>query len=391
MLAAAFAAWTAIEGGSAAPAQGPASRISITRLPAEGVQPEVAVDERGQAHVAFLAGPTSSADVFYMRSADGGRTFSTPIRVNSQPGVAVPTGTVRGAALAVGSSGRIHVVWNGSSEARPRPPLNPATKTFGMPLLYARSNPAGTAFETQRNLITRTTHLDGGGSVAVDARGQVLVAWHGHPADGQGPEDVRRVWLTTSSNDGGSFAAERPIGAAGVGTCGCCSVRIAAIRDELHLLYRSATASVHRDIRALTSRDGGATFADELVDRWEIGACPMTSTSIAAGTRVWRAWETDEQVFLNAAGTAGAIAPPQRGDGTDQKPRKHPRIVVGRDGSFLLLWSEGTGWRRGGSIAWQVFTSDGTATTERGSRADLRPWHYANGLSRADGGFTILY
>ena len=46
-------------------------------------------------------------------------------------------------------------------------------------MLYARSNPAGTAFDPQRNLIAITIDLDGGGSIAADDSGRVYVAWHG--------------------------------------------------------------------------------------------------------------------------------------------------------------------------------------------------------------------
>ena len=46
-----------------------------------------------------------------------------------------------------------------------------------------------------------------------------------------------------------------------------------AFADEkgaLYLLYRSATAKVHRDIYLLASTDQGATFRDLLVHKWEV-------------------------------------------------------------------------------------------------------------------------
>lgn len=41
----------------------------------------------------------------------------------------------------------------------------------GEPMLYSRSNDSGTAFEPERNLMTRTFGLDGGGIIAADSTG----------------------------------------------------------------------------------------------------------------------------------------------------------------------------------------------------------------------------
>jgi hypothetical protein len=45
--------------------------------------------------------------------------------VNSQPESAIAAGTIRGAQLAIGKAGRVHVAWNGSQNAEPVGPLNP--------------------------------------------------------------------------------------------------------------------------------------------------------------------------------------------------------------------------------------------------------------------------
>ena len=69
-------------------------------------------------------------------------------------------------------NGRPHVAWMGSKLAEPRAPGKEA------PMLYTRLNDDGTAFEPQRNVIQHAVGLDGGGSVAADAAGNVHVAWH---------------------------------------------------------------------------------------------------------------------------------------------------------------------------------------------------------------------
>ena len=373
-------------------AQTPASRaaVQLQRVPGGGVQPEVAVDQGGAVHVVYLAGEPGAANVYYVRSTDEGRTFTQPIRVNSQDGSAIATGTVRGAQIAVGRGGRVHIAWNGSDIALPKPPIAKGAQRAGMPMLYARSNDAGTAFEPQRNLMTRTSTLDGGGSIAADQRGNVYVAWHANASSDAGGEDARRVWIARSSNDGAAFSPEWPISDPKTGVCGCCGLRmLAAGEREVHVMYRSATSKVHRDMYSLVSTDRGATFKGGRTDAWEIGACPMTTASIANGTPSVRAWETDGQVYFRVKSSdrnspANTASPqPLR--------RKHPRVVVNQHGTILLAWAEGTAWARGGAVEWQLFGPEGRPTGAVGRQPGLPVWSFPAVIARRDGTFVVLY
>ena len=363
--------------------------VTLVRVPSGGVQPDVAVDRSGTVHMVYLAGEPGSADVFYVRSSDGGRTFPRAVRVNSQMGSAIAAGTIRGAQIALGRNGRVHVAWNGSESAVPKPPVNPEAMRAGMPMLYARSNSAGSAFEPQRNLMSQTTNLDGGGSLAADEHGRVYVAWHGNAANGQGGEGARRVWIARSTDDGATFGKELPVSDPATGVCGCCALRLtAAPEGELQLLYRSATVGVHRDIYSLVSRDQGRTFSGSRVHGWKISACPMTSMSIIAGSPVLRAWETDGQVYFSSG--AGAPNFPPATATSDGARRKHPRLALDETGIVLLAWAEGTSWGRGGRIAWQAFGSDGRAIDVKGTQPGLPAWSFPAVVTRP-GGFTILY
>jgi hypothetical protein len=56
-----------------------------------------------------------------------------------------------------------------------------------------------------------------------------------------------------------------------------------------------------------------------------------------------------------------------------------------------LDWTEGTGWNKGGALAWQVFDKDGKPTAERGRTDGVPVWSMAAVFARPDGGFTVLY
>src|SRR5262249_53741325 len=135
----------------------------------------------------------------------------------------------------------------------PRNPSQPADSPYnGIPMLYTRLNDAGTAFEPQRNLMRHTYALDGGGSIAADAAGNVYVAWHAQDGSGEG-EAGRRLFVARSTDDGKIFSSETPVYNEPTGACACCGTRTFADgQGRVYVLYRSATAKVNRDMYLLT-------------------------------------------------------------------------------------------------------------------------------------------
>jgi hypothetical protein len=372
-------------GESSAPTE-----VALARVPQRGIQPQAVMDAEGTIHLVYLKGQPAGADVFYVRQERAAEGFSEPVRVNSQPGSAVATGTIRGAHMALGQDGRVHVVWFGSSKALPR---GPAGKT---PLLYARMNDAHTGFEPQRNLIQFALGLDGGGSVAADGAGRVYVTWHaGAGAKG---EAARQVWVARSTDAGQSFSRETPAWSEPTGACGCCGMRAFADKaGTVYALYRSATDDVHRDMFLLTSQDHGRSFQGQRVERWQIATCPMSSaflTETPVGPLA--AWETAGQVSFARIGKTARddarndairpIAAPGLGTG-----RKHPVAAGNARGETILVWTEGTGWNRGGSLAWQVYDKSGRPLGQPGRAAGIPTWSFAAVFARPDGGFTIIH
>lgn len=363
-----------------------AAEVRLQRVPGGGLQPQAVLDARGALHLVYLTGDPKACDVYYSRRDAGKTDFSAPLRVNSQPGSAIAVGTIRGAQFALGKGGRVHVVWNGSGQAEPKP----ATKSS--PLLYTRLNDAGTGFEPQRNLIHGTLHLDGGGTVAADAAGNVFAFWHGAPPDNQAGETGRAVYLARSRDDGKSFERERAVSPDESGACGCCGMRaFADAQGQVFALFRTASTALDRDMMLLVSRDRGERFTGDYVHRWRVGQCPMSSEAFAtAGDRVFGAWETAGAVQFAAldAKTAKAVAP--TGPALLLKG-KHPALAVNQAGETLLVWTEGTGWQRGGGLAWQVFGRDGKPTAPPQRRDGVPVWGLAAAVAEPDGGFTVFY
>jgi hypothetical protein len=360
--------------------------VEVVAIPGGGVQPQAIVDGSGVIHLVFLRGEAGASDVYYASRKPGEPAFGTPIRVNSEPGSAIAIGSVRGARLAIGRSGRVHVAWNGTEKAKPANPIK------GSPLLYSRSDESRAHFEPQRNLMTRTQGLDGGGSIAADGSGNVYVAWHGQGRNSTG-EANRRMWVARSSDEGATFSIEEAISSRPTGACACCgTAALADSRGSVYLLFRAATDGVERDMILLTSRDRGRRFDEAGLDPWRLTACPMSTATLVEGdASVLAAWETKGEVYFaridRETGRWSASTSPSGGTGT----RKHPALATNRRGETLLAWTEGTGWQKGGALAWQVFDRSGRPIGPAGNLAGGIPvWGFSAVIARPDDGFTII-
>jgi hypothetical protein len=356
-------------------------RVEIIGTPDAGIQPQTVADEAGTLHLIYFKGQPAGGDLFYVRRTAGDGEFSAPMRVNSDAGSAIATGSVRGGQIALGRDGWIHVAWNGSRAID-------RDEVKRTPMWYARLGPGGRTFDPQRAIGRQTKDLDGGGSIAADRTGQVSVVWHAAgPEDG---EPHRRIYVAASADDGARFAPERAFAVEG-GACGCCGVEaLADSAGRLQLLYRSAGAAVHRDAMWLTIGPQGASVPVRL-QPWELAACPLTTFGMAAGPDgIVAAWETEQQIYsavLNPDGTR--VSSVTSMDGT--AVRKHPSVAINLRGDRLIAWTDGTAWARGGSLAWQLQDRAGRWLASGANAGSVPVWGLVSAVARPDGSFLILH
>ncbi|MEP6943335.1 MAG: sialidase family protein [Betaproteobacteria bacterium] len=358
-------------------------KVVLQRIPDGGLQPQVATDTKGHVHLVYFKGNPAAGNLYYVQSLDGGKTFGPALRVNSDPDSAIAVGNVRGAHVALGRNGRVHVAWMGS-DAAPQKGAKGAA-----PMLYARLADGGSAFEPQRNVIRETYGLDGGGTVSADPAGNVFVYWNG---DGEHRGEAgRRIFVVKSTDDGKTFGSEMPASAPGTGACSCCG--LAAANDSkgnAYALYRSAS-DTNRDMYFISSRDKGRTFQSTKIADWAINACPLTTAYLEeTGAGVLSAWESQAQVYFSRVnpGTllpADPVAAPGPAGG-----RKYPAVAAS-NGETILAWTEGMGWSKGGAVAWQVYDSSGRPTGDKGRVDGVPAWSLVAVFPRGAGGFTILY
>jgi hypothetical protein len=349
--------------------------VTTLHVPNGGIQPQL-VEKDGIVHMIYFSGTPEKGDLFYVRSRDYGATFSKPIPVTHTPD-AMAIGNIRGAQLAVGRNGQIHVAWNG---------VEPAGQ---IPMLYTRLNDAGTAFEPERNVIQKAWGLNGGGSLAADNDGNVYVFWHAPPPGREG-EQNRRVWVARSTDDGRTFEPEHLAFDKPTGACGCCGMKAFADASGIHVLFRAADQIVNRDIWLLSSTDHGKTFQGADISHWNIGACVMSMADLAPSPNgLLAAWEQEKQTYFGHVEN-GQVARPIAAPGQPNN-RKYPILATNRRGDILFAWTEGTAWKKGGSVAWQVYDKDGHPTDQHGIEPGFPVWSLVGAFAKPNGDFVLVF
>jgi hypothetical protein len=359
-----------------------AAVVTVFQTPDEGIQPQAVIDSKGLIHLVYFKGDPSGGDVYYAKLTGrngSAKRAALAVRVNNIVGSALATGTVRGAQIALGRNGVVHVAWHGSKPIEDSGGPHP-------PVWYARSVD-GERFEVQRSLSGAISGIDGS-TVAADRIGHVSVAWHGQGA--RPGEDGRTVYLASSTDDGATFAPATSATSAPVGACGCCGLKAMFDRaGTLNVLYRAATDSKHRDTTWLAIRDG-VSSPPVRVHPWELEACPMSTYALAdAGKQVAAAWETAQQIYSatldpSTGSVSGLAGVPGAGS------RKHPTIAVNAAGDRLLAWTEGTAWKRGGTFAWRITDRGGRELASAPDAGPVPPWGLISAVAMPDGSFVIL-
>ncbi|TVR47575.1 MAG: exo-alpha-sialidase [Puniceicoccaceae bacterium] len=245
-----YAAWTEYEGRLwlARSSDGGASFSEPVHLAGNDAQParspSIAVGPDGALALAWTIGEDPQADIRVMTSADGGDSFSEPVRVASSRGHAdAPK-------LALAPDGTLHLVY---AEGDPRSPAS-------YRILYTRSKDGPGAFEDAR-VVSRMAGAEGAHfpSLAADAEGRVFLAWEHFPAN-----RGHRLGLgfTVSTDHGRSFApadvipgSDDPVFGANGGRQGLLVNRIAAnATGDLAVAQSYFHRSEHSAIRLFHGR-----------------------------------------------------------------------------------------------------------------------------------------
>ncbi|HCQ98312.1 MAG TPA: hypothetical protein DIU48_02740 [Acidobacteria bacterium] len=351
---------------------GPVPEVSVLRAPEGAKLPQAVLDKAGTLHLIYYTGSMSSGDLWHVTKMPGAKDWSSAERVNSEPYSVHGLGPIDGGQVAVGPDGRLHVTWFHKDPNR---------------FYYARSNHAGGFHDQQTLSIKDEGGIESSPTVTVDDNSNVYVFWHADAVE----EAQRRVYMAVSRENGVMFDLPRAVSPATAGACGCCGLR--AVTDAegvVYVSYRGAGDNIRRGMRLLTSTDQGRNFADRLVQPWEVGACPVATTTFAAGPDTTLvAWETEGQVYVTDVDRLDdPLSPP----GDAKFRRKNATVATNSRGEVFLGWGDGPGWQSGGTLHWQLFDAGGRPLGDEGGVSEPIPARSVpTAVAREDGAFVVVF
>jgi hypothetical protein len=238
------------------------------------------VAEEGTIH-ALLAGRFGTLDgVAYLRSPDGGKTWTEPRRLDHNGDPPVLSRRGNDARLAVHGR-RMVAVWQARGEL-------PGTG----PLIVAASDDGGETWQRGRNpAVGDPLKNQSYPALAVGGDGGFHLAWLDDREENGNTQGLRYA----RSPDGIQWSTEETLDP---NVCTCCWIRISALRDRsLAVLYRDADP---RDMRLLRSSPGGSwlDLGPVAISGWTFTGCPHCGGGLVAT-------ESEEGAVLHSVAWTG--------------------------------------------------------------------------------------
>ena len=328
------------------------AEIIIQPTPDQGLQPRLSVDDNGNVHLLYfkkrINRPASREGNLYYRSYDHETgQFSLPVKVSSSA-FSLQTFSIARASMAISEDGRVHALW-----------YYPRTSE----MIYSRSNPERTMFETQRSMVSVFQEgIDAGGDIA-SIGSSVALVW----GAGKLTEEHQRTMFARFSDDyGKTFGDEVMVSNPDLGACACCSLAADyAGSSDLVIGYRSAIDGVGRHMQVLTleniSQGITGAFYGEMseLQEWEASFCPLSTNDIGrTGEQRWLVFETQNRIMrmeLMSQNPAYAVGAP-----FSETRQKNPALAINQIGEQLIVWGEAISHSRGGRLNLKLLNKDGS-------------------------------
>jgi len=358
---------------SALAATASAEGIRISEEGRRAISPEIAVGPDGAINVIWLdKGLTadrpppkprkpgehshlSSTDMYFTRSEDGGKSWSTPNKVNDEPGE-IWGFSVSKPRIEVGPTGTLHVFY----------PANHKSKSTGMDVVsarYRRSTDNGKSFSAPITINLPATEdrsdvlgeglaaTNSFGTMGVAPDGTIITAWQ-NVMEMKDSSDGADGMVAISTDDGKSFSAEVVV-LPDNDVCPCCQMTLAFDEDTAYMGVR-IIADKWRDSAIARSTDGGRSFSiDGKLDlaAWELEGCPLKPTELGIdGPRVYAATYTGGEesagVYFTVSTDSGETFQGKQQLHPDAAYSDGPALTVDATGNIRVVWHAKVGGPR---------------------------------------------
>jgi hypothetical protein len=342
-----------------------AEALRVSEAGRRAISPEIAVGPDGAINIIWLdKGLTanrpppkprkpgehshlSSTDLYFARSEDGGKNWSTPVRVNDADGE-VWGFSVSKPRIEVGPTGTLHVFY----------PANDRSAALDKDIVsarYRRSTDNGKSFSAaitmNRPVLNDREDVLGEGLAATNSfgtmgvapDGTVIAAWQNISTMRDSADGADAI-VVVSTDDGESFSEEL-MAVTGNKVCPCCQLTLAFGEDTALMGVRYLFED-GRDSQIVRSTDGGRSFemAGRLdLDPWPIDGCPLKPTEMAvSGEHVYAATYTGGEdpagLYFTASSDGGDTFKGKQQVHADAAVADAPALTVDNNGNVRLVW-----------------------------------------------------
>ena len=299
---------------------------------------------------------------FYVKSTDGGATFSAPLRLvddaSKKPELEFIVWD-----MALGKGGQVCVVLGNNAWKLKLP-----KDQWG--LFFTTLEPNAKAFTPLRNINHEPSE---GFSVAADAKGSVAVSWL-----------KGKVFCALSRDGGKTFSPGAELNPS-YNPCPCCTTALTYGNDgKLALLYREQSNDDRDIYMVLVSSDGRQTRQKVSATPWKVNACPMTYFSVNPSKDGFSvAWPTKGDIYFARFAADGKVLPPGEIKTNGKSGMRTGVITVTNStGETLVTWNSN------GKVSWQIYDAKGAPVGETGA-ADAKGKGVAAALAK-DGSFLLF-
>jgi len=333
-----------------APRFGPNVQIDVPpvyRASFFGPSPSIAAGTNGVVYLAFAgwSGATTGDDIDFTMSSDGGRSWSTPIRVNDDAGAAAQAEP----SLALDPSNNIYIVWTDM-------------RSGNNDVYFAKSVNGGLTFGANLRVNDITTNSQSEPDLAVDPVNPHLVhvVWTDTRSPILGPD----IFYANSTNGGLSFNPSVRVNDDVTSTeQGQPAIAVGPNRDVDVVWRDPRSAAKGPDIYFSKSSDLGVTWSPNIYVNSDVGSAAQQDPTIAvdlAGT-IYVAWtdgrnaNTAPDIYEAWSANAGASfgANVQVNDDRGLAPQLSPSLVANA-GKIQIAWAD---YRTGGSTNYDIYTA----------------------------------
>jgi len=240
-------------------------------------EPVIATDLSGNIDVAWINGTGPE----FVRSTDGGITFSAPLNIPSNMQDTVSGNNIQ---MGVDGNGSINLLWH-----RELTPTGTVPNSF-----FSRSTDGGVTFSTPVNPGGATS-----AQLLVEQDASVAIVWF---------DQTTSDLLAIHSADGVNFSSPVTVAAAVLNTNVMDLIALTGPQGQIYIFWTQVGTMTNCSILSTSSIDGGNTFLPASTISGGAGSCNQTpSATVDSSGNVNVAWDADgASVFFSRSTNAGA-------------------------------------------------------------------------------------